>query len=305
MRTMFYLSFQVLLFSIFFITPSYALSANDIALKSYNINHSIDVKNMMIEKKGRRSILSVSRMPGKKLRITATERYLSNEYEGKIESKDLIIIRSGKLNGLGVLMTSYIDPRRSHEYLMWIPALRKVRRMAEPKEAGLGAGDIAFLEDAKLRRFHEERYVLLKTKKMKLVLKMMPFSKGELGRYSKYIPYKKETIINGRHIHVLKSIYKAKNHWYDYRISYVDSKYFTDYKTDYYKDGKKIKEVYRHWVDVGSDSGVKFKMWYYWYSKDTQNSYEMMTYVPLKNIKINQKVKKSFWTTQTLEKIKR
>lgn len=259
----------------------------------------------MIAKKGRRSILSVSRMPGKKLRITATERYLSNEHGGKIESKDLIIIRSGKLNGLGVLMTSYLDPKRSHEYLMWIPALRKVRRMAEPKEAGLGAGDIAFLEDAKLRRFYEERYELLNTQKMDLILKMMPFSKGELGKYGKYIPYKKKSIIHGRNIYVLKSIYKKKNHWYDYRISYIDSDYFTDYKTDYYKAGKKIKEVYRHWVDVGNHSDPKFKMWYYWYSKDMETHYEMMTYIPTGNIKLNQKVKKSFWTTQTLEKIKR
>ncbi|CAA6810085.1 MAG: Unknown protein [uncultured Sulfurovum sp.] len=305
MRILFYLSLQVLLSSISFTTISYALSANQIAQESYNVNHSIYVKNMMIKKKGRRSILSVSRVPGKKLRITATERYLSNAYEGDIESKDLIIIRSGKLNGLGVLMTSYIDPKRSHEYLMWIPALRKVRRMAEPKEAGLGAGDIAFLEDAKLRRFHEESYELLKTQKMNLPLKMMPFSKGELGRYSKYIPYKQKSIIRGRNIHVLKSTYKKKDHWYDYRISYIDSEYFTDYKTDYYKAGKKIKEVYRHWVHLGNEPDPKSKMWYYWYSKDIETDYEMMTYVPIKNIKINQKVKKSFWTTQTLEKIKR
>jgi hypothetical protein len=238
--------------------------------------------------------------------VTAVERFLSNEYtNGIIEAKDMIIMRSGKLNGVGVLMTSYIDPKRSHEYLMWLPALRKVRRMAEPKDAGLGAGDIAFLEDAKLRRFHEERYTLVETKVMDLDLAMMPFKKGEFGRYTKAFPYKKSTKIRGRKIHVLKSTYKNKHHWYDYRISYVDSKTFTDYITHYYKNGKQIKYVYRHWVHLGNLPDPKAKTWYYWYSKDMKTGYEMATYIPKKLIKVNQKVKKSFWSTRTLEKIKR
>jgi len=292
--------------SLLFSADCFALSAKEIARKSYNVNHSLYVKNIMIKKKKRSSIISVSRSVGVKPRVTAVERFLSNEYtNGIIEAKDLIILRSGKLNGVGVLMTSYIDPKRSHEYLMWLPALRKVRRMAEPKDAGMGAGDIAFLEDAKLRRFDEERYALVETKVMDLDLAMMPFKKGEFGRYTKVFPYKKSTKIRGRKIHILKSTYKNTHHWYDYRISYVDSETFTDYMTHYYKNGKQIKQVYRHWVHLGNLSDPKAKMWYYWYSKDTKTGYEMVTYIPKKLIKVNQKVKKSFWTTRTLEKIKR
>lgn len=294
------------IFLLLFTVDSFALSAKEIARKSYNVNHSLYVKNMMIKKKKRSSIISVSRSVGVKPRVTAVERFLSNEYtNGIIESKDLIILRSGKLNGVGVLMTSYIDPNRSHEYLMWLPALRKVRRMAEPKDAGMGAGDIAFLEDAKLRRFDEERYTLVETKVMDLNLAMMPFKKKELGRFTKGFPYQKTTKTGARKIYVLKSTYKSKHHWYDYRISYVDSEYFTDYMTYYYKDGKRIKQVYRHWVHLGNLPDPKAKTWYYWYSKDTKTGYEMVTYIPKKLIKVNQRVKKTFWSTRTLEKIKR
>jgi len=296
----------IFILSLLYTVNSFAISAKEIARKSYNVNHSLYVKNIMIKKKKRSSILSVSRSVGVKPRVTAVERFLSNEYtNGSIEAKDIIIMRSGKLNGVGVLMTSYIDPKRSHEYLMWLPALRKVRRMAEPEDAGLGAGDIAFLEDAKLRRFHEESYTLVKTKKMDLDLAMMPFKKKEFGRYTKAFPYKKSTKIRARKIHVLKSTYKSKHHWYDYRISYIDSETFTDYMTHYYKKGKRIKEVYRHWVHLGKLSDPKAKMWYYWYSKDMKTGYETATYIPKKLIKVNQKVKKSFWSTRTLEKIKR
>ncbi len=284
----------------------YALSAKEIAQKSYSVNHSFLVKNMMIKKKKRNSIIVVSRSVGFKPRINAIERFLSHDYDdGVTESKDLVIIRSGKLKGLGVLMTSYLDPNRSHEFMMWIPALRKVRRMAEPEDAGLGAGDIAFLQDAKLRRFHEEDYALVETKVMDIELSMMPFKKGEFGKYTKAFPYKKSTKIRGRKIHIIKSTYKKKKHWYDHRISYIDSEYFADYITKYYKNGKMIKEVHRHWIHLGNHPDPKAKMWYYWYSKDSESGYEMVTYVPKKLIKINQKVKKSFWSTRTLEKIKR
>ena len=204
-------------------------------------------------------------------------------------------------------MTAYTDPLKSHEYLMWIPALRKVRRMAEPKDAGLGAGDIAFLEDAKLRRFHKEAYELLETKKMDLELKMMPFKKGEFGRNTKALPYQETTDIKGRNIHVLKSTYKdkTKGHWYDYRISYIDAEYFTNYLSYYYKSGKLIKRVYRHWIPLKNQTDPKAKTWYYWYSKDVDTGYEMMTYIPKNLIKINEKVKKSFWSERTLQKIKR
>jgi hypothetical protein len=177
--------------------------------------------------------------------------------------------------------------------------------MAEPKDAGLGAGDIAFLEDAKLRRFHEESYSLLGTKKMDLELKMMPFKKGEFGRYGKNMPYKESIKIDGREIYILKSTFKEKGHWYDYRISYIDSEYFTDYKTEYYKNEKLIKKVYRHWMLPEGLTNPKERMWYYWYSKDTETGYEMATYIPKKLIKVNQKTKKSFWSEQTLKKIKR
>ncbi|MDQ7083649.1 MAG: outer membrane lipoprotein-sorting protein [Sulfurovum sp.] len=296
----------ILVLSLVFCVQSGANLAEEIAQKSYDVNHAMAFKNIMIKKRNRSSIISVSRSVGVKPRITAVERFLSNDYDdGVVKSKDIIIIRSGKLNGLGILMTSYLDPKRSHQFMMWLPALRKVRRMAEPQDAGIGAGDIAFLQDVKLRRFDEEKYTLMQTKVMDIELLMMAFKKGELGRYGKGFPYKKSTKIRKRKIYVVKSTYKKKAHWYDYRISYIDSEYFTDYKTKYYKNGKHIKEVHRHWTSIGNNTKSTLKIWYYWYSKDTDTGYEMATYIPKKRIKTNQNIKNAFWHTRTLKKIKR
>ena len=299
-------AFLKLITLIVFSIPLFAITATEIAQNAYNVNHALYVKNIMIKKKKRAMITVIGRMPNKAPRITRLERFFSTEFDkNNIESKDLVIIRSGALKGLGVLMTAYTDTTKSHEYLMWLPALRKVRRMAEPKDAGLGAGDIAFLEDAKLRRFNEESYELLETKKMDLDLKMMPYETNEFGSISKSIPYQKSTILADKKVHIIKSTYKDKNHWYDYRISYIDTVSFTNYISDYYKDGKLIKNVYRHWIPLEGQADPKAKIWYYWYGKDVNTGYEMVTYIPQKLIKVNEKVKKSFWSERTLQKIKR
>ena len=239
----------IFLIPFFIVVQLFAIAANDVAKESYRVNHSFYVKNMMIAKKGRSTILAIKRPVGVKPNITRLERFLSNEYDdGVVESKDLVIIRSGHLNGVGILMTAYLDPKRSHEYLVWIPALRKVRRMAEPNEdAGLAAADIAFLEDAKLRRFYDESYELLDTKKMDLKLSMMSFKDKEFGRYTKALPHKESTLVKNRTIHILKSRHKDISHWYDYRISYIDATHFTDYLTEYYKDNTLMV-----WVNVGA-----------------------------------------------------
>ncbi|CAA6812658.1 MAG: Unknown protein [uncultured Sulfurovum sp.] len=300
--------FHQLILLILLSLPTFAITAIEIAQNAYNVNHSLYFKNIMIKKQNRAMVTVIGRMPNKTPRITRIERFLSTEFKEKhIESKDLVIIRSGKLKGLGVLMTAYTDATKSHEYLMWLPALRKVRRMAEPKDAGMGAGDIAFLEDAKLRRFDEEDYELLETKTMDLALKMMPFKKGEFGTITNTLPFKEITNINNKKIHIIKSTYKnkEKSHWYDYRISYIDAQSFTNYLSHYYKNDKPIKNVYRHWIPLKGQTDPKAKIWYYWYSKDMDTGYEMMTYIPQKLIKVNEKVKRSFWSERTLQKIKR
>jgi hypothetical protein len=48
----------------------------------------------------------------------------------------------------------------------------------------------------------------------------------------------------------LKSTTKFENWWYDYRISYVDTKTFVDYRTEYFRDGQKIKVIDRDWVSM-------------------------------------------------------
>jgi hypothetical protein len=298
--------FHFLLLFFFISVDLLATSADEIARKSYEVNHSRYFKNIMIPKKGRSTILAIKRGVGMKPTVTRLERFLSNDYhDGIVESKDLIIIRTGKLSGLGVLMTSYLDPQRSHEYMMWIPALRKVRRIAEPSDAtGLSLTDISFLEDAKLRRFEDETYTLLETKIMDLKLLTIPYKKGEFGADGDQLP-SRETFVKNRKIAVIKSTYKKPHHWYEYRISYIDSDYFTDYMTEYYKGGVVIKRVYRHWISLDGISDPTFKIWYYWYSKDLITGNEIANYIPPARIKANQTSSPSFWSLSTLEKIKR
>lgn len=85
-----------------------------------------------------------------------------------------------------------MDESKSLEVLMWLPALRKVRRMAEPsKNVGYSAADIAFMEETKLRRLSQDTFELLGVQKMEFEFKQLQLKPSEITRYTKGLPTKK------------------------------------------------------------------------------------------------------------------
>ena len=109
--------------------PSGKLSnAEDIMKNVYFVNHFFAFKNYSIEKERRTITVIVKRSEGKKPLTETVERYLNNDYDdGNVNSKDLAIFRAGKMRGTGMLITDYVDDSKSQEYLLWLPALRKIR----------------------------------------------------------------------------------------------------------------------------------------------------------------------------------
>jgi len=87
---------------------------------------------------------------------------------------------------------------------------------------------------------------------------------------------KSSCIPQGKTVYKLKSTTKFKNWWYDYRISYVDTKSFADYRTDYFKGGKKIKRIDRDWKTLPNYRGndPRHVSWGYWYGKNLKTGHE-------------------------------
>ncbi len=281
------------------------LTADQIAQQVYFVNHFYAMKNYAIVKKGRKITTLILKGKGEKPTTITLERYLNNDYppDDPIKAQDLAIFRSGKLRGTGMLVTDYNDDNKSQSYMIWLPALRKIRRFAQPAHDDAWGGSDFTFGDVVLRKPKHETHELLGKETFNDCLGYMEIPKNQRGRYTRNLPGP-ACEHKGKEVYKLKSTTKFKNWWYDYRISYVDTKTFADYRTEYFKDGKKIKIIDRDWKDSPLDD-PRALFWGYWYGKTLATGHETWAVIPEGVSVANGNFKRKLWSEQTLRKIKR
>ena len=284
--------------------PKGKVSANEVAKQIYFVNHFLGTKNYGISKKGRNITTLVLRAKDESPLTTALERYLNNDYnDGVINARDLAIFRSGKLKGTGMLITDFIDPTKSQTYAIYIPAIRKIRRFAQPaQDDAWGGSDFSF-GDVTLRKPNDETHTLLADSTMNGCLAVMNLPAKQRNKYTSKLDIKPDCSVKGKAVYVLKSTAKKQNWWYDYRISYVDKKTFVDYRTQYFKNKTKIKIIDRSWISANLDD-PRANYWGYWYGKTLATEHETLAFIPNGITKVNAKYKKSWWSERTLRKIR-
>jgi len=246
--------------------PSGTPTADQVMEQVYFVNHFYSLDNYGIGKKGRNITVIVSRSEGKKPSTLTVERYLNNSYDdGVVATKDLAIFRSGKLKGTGMLITDYADDAKSQSYAIWLPALRKIRRFAEPAHDDAWGGTDFTFGDVMLRKPSHENHTLTGTETFSGCLGAMDVPKSQRNKYMKKLP-EGSCVSKSKEVFKVESTPKKDNWWYDNRVSYVDTKSFADYRTDYFKAGKKIKTIDRAWNSFGLDD-PRAQYWGYWYGK--------------------------------------
>jgi len=286
-------------------TDKSKMTGEDIMNNVYYVNHFFAFKNYSIEKVKKTITVIVKKSKGKKPLTETVERYLNNEYsDGAVRSKDLAIFRSGKLKGNGMLITDYVDDSKSQEYLLWLPALRKIRRFAQPAHDDAWGGTDWTFGDVTLRKPMHETHELLGKEKFDYTIGAIVLADGEKTKYTKNLPAPTDRY-RGREVFKVKSTTKFKSWWYDYRINYVDTETFADYRSDYYKDGKMIKFIDRDWAPIPGQTDKRALRWSTWYGKNIETGHESMAFIPETVTKYNSDLKPGLWSKRTLTKIKR
>jgi hypothetical protein len=141
---------------------------------------------------------------------------------------------------------------------------------------------------------------------MRTCLGIIDSLKGKVSRHIGQIP-KQSCRHLDKEVYGLKSTTKFNQWWYDYRISYVDTQSFADYRTLYYKDNQLIKVIDRDWGVVNADHEgyPRALFWKYWYGLDLTTGKQSMAVIPRKVVSFNTDLRNKFWTEQTLRKINR
>jgi len=285
--------------------PSGQPTALEIMEQVYFVNHFYSLKNFAIIKKGRAITVLASRSAGKKPTTNTVERYLNNDYQDDpvIRAKDLAIFRSGKLRGTGLLITDYDDDTKTQAYMIWLPALRKIRRFAQPAQDDSWGGTDFTFGDVVLRKPHDETHEYLGKEVFNDCLGSMVIAKKDRSRYTKKLP-EASCVSKGKEVYKIKSTTKFENWWYDHRINYVDVNNFADYHTEFYKNGKKIRIIDRDWQSLNMDD-PRANAWGYWYGKNLETNHETWAVIPQSVVRVNHDFDNDLWTEKTLRKIKR
>jgi len=281
--------------------PTGTPSADEIAQQVYFVNHFYPLKNYGITQKDRVITVLINKAAGETPTTITLERYLNNDYsDGAINAMDLAIFRSGKLRGTGMLITDYTDDNKSQSYTIWLPALQKTRRFAEPAHDDAWGGTDFTFGDVTLRKPTDETHELLGSETFNDCL-------GAIDNVEvKYLPKPPAPSCDhkGKTVYKLKSTTKRKNWWYDDRISYIDTKTFADYRSEYFKNGEKVKVIDRDWGSLNQED-PRAQSWKYWYGKTFATGHETWAVIPEEVVEFNQDWDSSMWSEQTLRKIKR
>lgn len=281
--------------------------ADEIARQVYFANHFYAFDNFSIRQRGRTIAVLINRNEDGSVSRTAVERHLNNKYKGEpVKSRDLAIFRSGKLNGTGMLVTDYVDDDKSQSYMVWLPALRKIRRFAQPEHDQAWGGSVFTFGDVTLREPEHEEHELLGVKKMRTCLGVIEELEDQPYRFVDQLPKRSCRHID-KDVYGLKSTTHFDNWWYDYRISYVDTENFADYRTVYYKNGEMIKIIDRDWglVAEGEMQDPRALFWKSWYGVDLTTGRESWAVIPQSVIDYNVDRDDHFWSERTLRRIKR
>ncbi|MEJ2621297.1 MAG: outer membrane lipoprotein-sorting protein [Candidatus Thiodiazotropha sp.] len=288
--------------------PGTELTADDIADQVYYANHFYSFDNFSIKRRGKTLSVLVNKTANDNAKITTVERHLNNNYgdQDSIQSRDLAIFHSGKLRGTGMLVTEYRDEQKNKDYMAWLPRLRKIRRFAQPAHEDDWGGSVFTFGDVMLRKPSDETHKILGKKKMRTCLGIIDSLEGKVQHNAGRIP-ERSCRHQGKEVYGLKSTSLFEDWWYDYRISYVDTKSFADYRTLYYKNDELIKVIDRDWGLVNSDGegDPRALFWKYWYGLDLTTGKESLAIVPKKVVNFNTNLRNKFWTERTLRKIKR
>ena len=301
--------------------PAHPPPADQIIAQVWYVNHLRSVRQFGIIHEGRRYPYLVYRNRRGKFRFRTLDRMLKNDFpaDSGILAKDLATFYYPlAVRGTGILITDYLDPDKSQSVQVWLPALRKVRRFPQPAHEDAYAGSDWTLGDVSLRKPWHESHRLLRVERLGEAdggpsLHMIDLA-GARGRpyFATDLPDPAELgSLAGRQCYVVRSDTHFKDFWYDYRISWIDTERYADYRTLYYKGGKQVKIIDRLWRPMRNTppnpdiDDPRAQYWTLWYGKDLLSGHESMAVIPDGLSVWNGAIPDSTWTESYLRRLRR
>jgi len=263
------------------IKPYEGISADDVMRIKYWIKYTkfardyrSDGKFFLIDKSGFTRTRGFNR-----------NRILLYRNSPEYDYKDLTVITDPQsIKGLAILAWTYKDPKKDQDTWLWLPTLRKIRRVSQSEADDSALGSDWTTEEMSTRRWEDETYKMVGEQKFP----------GFTSRYNGKNYYQ------GVDCWVVEATPKRKPWYYSKRMVWIDKRHGGNIYDEVYDPlGRKIKEilkVYEIWPEKQCVPQVHLEA----YDLSTGHS----TINEIGNIKFNSAQDENFFTEKTLMRTK-
>ncbi|MBU3933481.1 MAG: outer membrane lipoprotein-sorting protein [Candidatus Omnitrophica bacterium] len=197
--------------------------------------------------------------------------------------KDLVIFTQPTLvKGLGILTWSYSDPDRDQDQWLWLPSLKKVRKISAAQADDSFMGSDFTVEEITTRTFDDETYKLLGEEKFK--------------GYPSEIDNK--TYYEGRDCYKIECRPKRQPWYYSKRITWIDKEYGSTICDEVYDPkGRLYKTILKRYKLMKVD-GKDYYPQIFLEAKDLRTGHK--TGIVMEDIKFDQGLPESHFSVKTL-----
>ena len=261
--------------------PEEGMSVNELMKTYYHIKFTKDCKNYeswggftLIDKRG----LKLNRKWHR-------YRIIVDRLSDGMDYKDLLVVdKPQHVKGLAVLSWTYMDPDKDQDVWLWLPSLRKIRRISQADDDDAFWGTDWTYEEVVSRQWASETYQLI----------------GEEDFAGYRSSYTQQDYNQGVPCYLVEAKPKQKDWYYIKRHIYLDKKTACNVFEELYDSkGLKFKTISRDWSTFRDAPYITED---YNEAKDLRQ--EHLTTVDIEDVIFDQKLKEGFFSEKTLMRTK-
>jgi len=218
-------------------------------------------------------------------RSTARKRLNLGRKSDGIAYKDLTIFTGPtQVKGLCSLVWTYLNPKKEQDVWLWLPSLKKIRKISQAESDDSFLGSDFTNEDITTRRFDDETYKIVKEE--------------NFGGYTS--DFMKKTYYKDTPCFVIEATPKRANWYYAKRLIWVDKNYGTNiYEEKYDANGKKFMTLLR-WHEIYNVNGKEYPLQMFLEGRDLRSGH--ITEIINETVKIDQGISEEELTEQALSR---
>jgi len=257
--------------------PYEGISVDELMKIKYAVKYTTFAKDYysigniwMVDKKGYR-----------RHRMFARSRIILNRPLDDLCYKDLVVMtKPQNIRGLAVLSWSYLDPEKEQDIWLWLPSLKKIRKVSQASADDSFMGTDFTTEEVSVRRFEDETYRMI----------------GEEIFNGYHSEFNNKTYHEGLPCYVVEATPKRKNWYYSKRILWISKEWGGCVLDEYYdRLGRKSKTLFRAYEYVKDYPAQVFLE-----CKDLRAEHLTVIEIEVENAEYDQGLDERFFTQKTL-----